>query len=141
MDNMFKDASTLKSVIMKSDKNCEISSMIGSFQNCVNLKTVEISGFNTEKLTSIKRLFSGTKFTEIDFSKINIKTDKVVDISQLFENCTSLLTVNIGELKTSKVTDMSNLFYGCASLKSIDLSKLTTSNVVNFSGMFANCKK
>ena len=43
MNNMFKDVSTLTSVEMKSDKNCEIRSMIGTFQNCENLKNIEIN--------------------------------------------------------------------------------------------------
>jgi hypothetical protein len=46
MDYMFKDVQDLISVEMKSDKNCKISSMIRAFENCTNLQSVKISGFN-----------------------------------------------------------------------------------------------
>ena len=39
MDYMFKDVKELTSVEMKSDKNCQIESMISTFENCEHLES------------------------------------------------------------------------------------------------------
>ena len=57
MDNMFKGVSTLISVEMDSLNYVEIISMISTFENCTNLNTVKIKGFNTNKIKSMQKLF------------------------------------------------------------------------------------
>ena len=42
-------------------------------------------------------------------------------------------------LDTSNVTSMGNMFNNCSSLTSLDLSNFNTSNVTNISSMFSNC--
>jgi hypothetical protein len=54
---MFKDVPDLLSVEMKSEQNCEITSMISTFENCENLNSFKITGFNGEKIKSMKKLF------------------------------------------------------------------------------------
>ena len=56
MDYMFKDVSDLLSVEMKSEQNCEVTSMISTFENCENLNSFKIIGFNGEKIKSMKKL-------------------------------------------------------------------------------------
>ena len=43
------------------------------------------------------------------------------------------------QLDTSNITDMSNLFNGCSSLTTLDLSKWNISNVTNMQNMFLGC--
>ena len=60
MDNMFKGVSELVSVEMISSKNCQILSMTSTFENCENLRSFNITGFNGENLKSMKKLFYQT---------------------------------------------------------------------------------
>ena len=60
MDYMFKDISSLISIDMISEKNCEIKSMISSFENCENLIKFSISGFSTKNIKSLHKLFYKT---------------------------------------------------------------------------------
>ena len=46
MNYMFKDISQLISVVMTSDKNIKISSMISTFEHCMNLKVFTLEGYN-----------------------------------------------------------------------------------------------
>ena len=57
MDYMFKDIKELLTVEMISEDNCQILSMISTFENCFNLMDFKISGFNVENLKSTKKLF------------------------------------------------------------------------------------
>ena len=58
---------------------------------------------------------------------------------QLFQEMSSLTTVNFQNVNTSNVIDMGYLFYGCSSLRSLDLSSFNTNNVTIMQYMFASC--
>lgn len=98
----------------------EISEALAStyymFDSCTDLKTVDLSGFDTSSLT---------------------------DTSWMFIYCSALTNVNLSGFDTSKVTNMSGMFYGCGALTSsvvnTILSSLITTAVTDISYMFASC--
>ena len=61
------------------------------------------------------------------------------DMSSMFENCSSIISINFTNLNTSSVTTMENMFSNCYSLESLDLSNLSTSSVATMENMFSNC--
>ena len=71
----------------------------------------------------------------------NFNTSSVTDMSYMFENCSSLTSLDLSNFNTSSVTDMSNMFENCSSLTSIDLSSFNTSNVTDMDFMFSGCDK
>ena len=61
--------------------------------------------------------------------------------SSMFQNMSSLSSVDLSGFDTGNVTDMSYMFSGCGALSSISgLSVFDTSMVVNMSGMFYSCE-
>ncbi|MBQ7562582.1 MAG: Ig-like domain-containing protein [Lachnospiraceae bacterium] len=60
------------------------------------------------------------------------------NISFLFNNCTSLKSVDISGLDTSSVVNLNGVFYNCPLLKSVDISALDTSRVENVSWLFGS---
>ena len=52
MDYMFKDIKTITSVEMISNKTAKILSLLGAFENCVNLISFKMEGFDTKEITS-----------------------------------------------------------------------------------------
>lgn len=61
--------------------------------------------------------------------------------SSMFQNMSSLSSVDLSGFDTGNVTDMSYMFSGCGALSSISgLSGFDTSMVVNMSGMFYSCE-
>ena len=60
MDYMFKDVPDLISVKMKSENNCQILSMISTFENSESLYEFRITGFSGNRIKSMKKLFYGT---------------------------------------------------------------------------------
>ena len=89
-----------------------ITSIEGIFQSCRNLKSLDVSNFNTNNVTSMVNMFGV---------------------------CSSLTSLDLRNFNTSNVTDMSYMFYGCSGLASLDLSGWNMSNVTDTTGMFNGC--
>ena len=63
-------------------------------------------------------MFRGCKsLTSLDVSKFN--TSKVTDMSYMFSECKSLTSLDVSNFNTSNVTDMYRMFDNCANLKTI----------------------
>jgi len=83
-------------------------------------------------------MFSGcSKLTSLDLSTFD--TNKVTNMSSMFYGCSKLTNIDLSRFNTSKVTNMSSMFYGCSTITSLDLSTFDTSQVTSMSSMFSNC--
>ena len=82
MDNMFKSISELISVNMTSEKNAKIISINSAFENCNNLKSFNIFGFDTKEIKSLHKLFYNTQITNVNFE--NFETNNIQDFSFMF---------------------------------------------------------
>ena len=69
----------------------------------------------------------------------NIDTSHVKNMSNMFNLCSQLKTLDLSNFDTSSVTDMSNMFSYCTSLTELDISSFNTVNVTNMTKMFYNC--
>lgn len=78
-----------------------------------------------------------TSLSSVDLS--NFDTSEVTNMSGMFSACGALDSIDLNSFKTSKVTDMGGMFYWCDSLQTINLSSFDTSNVTNMTRMFCNC--
>ena len=66
-------------------------------------------------------------------------TSKVNDMSSMFTDCSSLISLDLSGWNTSNVTNMYCMFNECAKLKSLDLSGWVISNATNTGLMFNGC--
>ena len=162
MDYMFKDLQYLTYIEMKSENDCQILSMISTFENAKSLERFTINGFSTEQIKSMSKLFYNSDLSDytfnIDntnnledisymFSGTNIyyfsldgfNTINVKNMSHIFENCSSLLTFNDEGIKTNNVKDMSCMFKNCYSITSMNILNFDTKEVENMASMFENC--
>ena len=94
------------------------------FSNCKNLSSLDLSNFNTEKVTDMNKMFYNcNKLSSLDLSNFN--TEKVTNMSGMFFGCSALTTIYASDnFKTDKVTVSSNMFGGCTNLKGYDSSKI-----------------
>ena len=80
-------------------------------------------------------MFSGCKsITSLNLSNFN--TSKVTNMSSMFSSTTSLTSLNLSSFNTEKVTNMSSMFFGKIGLSTIDVSSFNTRNVTNMYRMF-----
>lgn len=78
--------------------------------------------------------FGCTKLISLDLSKFN--TSKLTNIVKMFDSCNSLTNINLSNWDTDKLINMSGLFNSCNSLTAIDISHFNTSNVNSMKSVF-----
>ena len=65
---------------------------------------------------------------------------KVTNVENMFENCSSLKSLDLSRLNSDKVPDMNHMFSSCYELESLTFnSNFDTSKVTNMEYMFYNC--
>jgi surface protein len=84
--------------------------MSGMFCKCDQLTGLDLSGFDTSKVT---------------------------DMSSMFTWCNNLTELDVSSFDTSKVTDMGSMFMSCSKLAELNVSNFNTENVVYMNGIFA----
>ena len=111
-----------------------------AFYDCKSLKSIDLSGLDTSKVTSMDSMFRGcSSLASLDLSSLD--TSSVTDMTGMFVNCSSLASLDLSGLDASHVTGMSSMFYGCSSLASLDPFGLDTSQAKDMSSMFSGCSK
>ena len=60
-------------------------------------------------------------------------------MSYMFNNCSSLTSLNVDSFNTINVQEMNNMFYGCSSLKYLDISSFNTNNCKKYDSIFEEC--
>ena len=107
----------------------------GMFSFMSNLATLNLSNFDTSKVTNMHAMFYGmTKLAALDLSNFN--TSQVQDMSSMFSGVFNLITtLNLSSFDTSKVRYMTSMFSGMPNLTTLDISNFNTSQVINMSYM------
>jgi surface protein len=101
------------------------------------LTSLNLINFIVESLTDMSNMFNGcTQLKSIDLSSFN--TIRVKYMSQLFKNCSRLSSLDLIKFNTINVVDMSSVFYGCSNLNSINFNFLTD-KAQNMNNMFSFC--
>ena len=137
----FTYASKISKVVFEASfANARPTNCYAWFVNFKNLTQIEgIENLNTENVTSMRDMFNGCS-SLISLDVTNFNTAKVTNMSNMFYNCSELISLNVTNFNTAKVTDMRNMFCGCSKLTSLDVTKFNTEKVTNMSYMFYNCK-
>ena len=73
------------------------------FKDCISLKTIDLSSFNTSNVSNM--IF-------------------------MFEGCVSLESLDLSSFNTINVNNMSYMLYGCSALQSINLSSFNTTMLI-----------
>ncbi len=94
----------------------------------------------TSEVTDMSNMFDGcTSLTSLDLSSFH--TDSVTTMSSMFDGCTSLTSVDLSSFNTEKVTDLSYMFRGCSMLPTLDLTSFVTKKVKDTRLMFTTCEQ
>ena len=107
-----------------------------SAQKIKNILELDLSNFDTSKVTNMNSMFSGmSNLTTLDLSNFN--TSKVMNMAAMFYVTSNLAMLNLSNFDTSKVTNMGLMFSGMSNLTSLNLSNFDTSKVTNMNSMFS----
>ena len=111
------------------------------FDGFRNVKTITF-GENfvnsTGKVIEMSNMFKDcTSLSSLDISDWDV--GRVTRMEQMFYNCTSLTTLQANNWNAGNVKDMSFMFDECTALTSLSISGWNTSSVTDMSGMFKDC--
>ena len=134
------ETKNIKNIVFdESFKTYAPTSLEHFFAGCSTLETISgLEYLNTEKVTDMSGMFNGCqKLSSLDLSKFN--TEKVTNMSSMFEDCQELSSLDLSNFNTKEVKQMTSMFWGCSALSSLDLSNFNTANVMYMGNMFFNC--
>ncbi len=128
-------------------KTSNATSFKALFYKCYNLKSVDLSSWDTSNVTNMSQLFDMTTVTNSpivpalkDVNLTGWDTSKVTDMSYMFNNCKELGELDLSTFDTSKVTNMQRMFYLCINLSNIYIGDgWTVEAVTNANAMFNCC--
>ena len=114
------------------DKSCYM------FFNCSNITEIDLSEFNTSKITETQYMFRGcSSLTSLNL--VNFDTSKVTNAYDMFSFCPSLTSLNISHFYTAKFQNIDFMFAGSSSLTSLNLSNFDFSKISWINGIFSDC--
>ena len=135
MGSMFQDCYNLKSLDLTKFDTKNVSSMYFMFYNCPNLTSLDLTNFNTKNVKNMNGMFGDcTHLTSLDITNFN--TAKVTNMGNMFLGCSNLTSLDLTNFNTAKVTDMHGMFNGCSALISLDLTNFNTAEVRDMNRMF-----
>ena len=104
-----------------------------------NLTDVQgIANLNTGNVTDMSYMFQEcSSLTTLDLSGLN--AENVTDMKYMFADCCSLKSINFTGFKTSKVKLMLSMFEYDMALETLDLSSFSTENLTDLDAMFRGC--
>ena len=139
-ENMFNNLTSIKEIDLSKFDSSKITTMYRMFNGCTNLEKIIFGNINTSSVNNMKELFQNCKkLTSIDVSKFD--TSQVTTMYRMFGFCESLESLDVSNFNTSKVEDMFDMFGYCYKLVTINVSNFDTSHTKNMRGMFYHCYK
>ena len=139
MQFMFSSCTSLETLDLSSFNTEKVTNMVTMFENSKHLRSLKLpKGFIGSSVTNLKAMFRGCEsLTELDLSGSN--SENVKDMSEMFYGCRALSKLVLTDFKTGQVTTMKSMFLGCSTLETLDVSSFNTENVTTMIGMFNNC--
>ena len=139
MTSMFFNSSSLETLDLSSFNTKKVTNMYDMFNGSTNLRSIKLpKGFIGSSVTYLKAMFNNcTSLTELDLSGSN--SENVKDMSEMFNGCRALSKLVLTDFKTGQVTTMESMFCNCSKLETLDVSSFNTENVTTMCGMFSHC--
>ena len=136
---MFSSCTSLETLDLSSFNTEKVTNMVTMFENSKHLRSLKLpKGFIGSSVTNLNATFKGCEsLTELDLSGSN--SENVTNMSEMFYGCKALSKLDLTSLKTGQVTTMENMFCDCSTLETLDVSSFNTENVTTMLGMFNNC--
>lgn len=139
MRSMFSSCTSLETLDLSSFNTEKVTNMVTMFENSKHLRSLKLpKGFIGSSVTNLKAMFRGCEsLTELDLSGSNSENVKAME--EMFYGCKALSKLDLTSFKTGQVTTMENMFCDCSTLETLDVSSFNTENVTTMLGMFNNC--
>ena len=100
--------------------------------------SLDISWLDVSNITNMSNMFQNcSSLTTLDVSSWD--TGNVASMNYMFSGCRSLTSLDISTWDIGKVTSVNSMFSNCSSLTSLNAGNLDASNIANMYSMFSGC--
>ena len=133
---MFSEITIIKKIKFKNFNGCTNTNSM--FSECSSLESLDLSSFDTSKVTNMGRMF--LKCSSLEYLNLSsFDTSNVEEMSAMFAY-SSYMSLNLSSFNTSKATYMFEMFSNCYYLYELVLSSSFTMENVgdNYDFMFSN---
>ena len=137
MGNMFSDCSSLTSLDVSSFNTSKVNNFYSfsyMFSGCSSLKALDLSNFDFSNTyagvyTGLYAMFNGCKSLEtIKLPATVTFNNSGIFMGYMFQNCSSLTSLDLSGFDTSKVTSITDMFRDCYKLTNLTLGNDWASN-------------
>ena len=117
--------------------NNSIDSSYRMFQGCSNIIEIDLSNFDTSKLTNMSSMFNGcSQLYSLNLS--NFDTSNAKYMYNMFDGCSKLISLDLSYFNTERVSNMDSMFKGCSKLEYINLKNFKETNLRYYPDIFKN---
>ena len=126
---------------VKALPGASIDSGVSLFYRHKNLKSVNLDGLDTSKVTNIFGMFEDCfKLDEVELSTLNMTS--VTNMAHAFYGCESLTTLDLSGWNAKNLEESYTMFSGCGKLTTLKIGNLyfaETMNSFHITDMFEDC--
>ena len=167
MSYMFEQSIGLTSLNLSGWDASKVTNTTNMFVGCKGITSLDLSNWTLDKLDIMSGVFDGlTSLTDLNLSGWEVSsiagmgnmlknipgplnldlsdwkaTTTMVNMSNVFQNYTNIVTLNLSGWDVSKVTNMYSMFMDTKTLTSLNVTGWDVSNVTNMNNMFQSCIK
>lgn len=136
MSYMFRNARGLGDITIRFNSGFA-TNMSHMFENA-SFGNLNVNNLLTHNVTDMSYMFQGIKEEGKDLDLSSFDTSKVTNMKSMF-GASKFNSVNLSSFNTSNVTDMNQMFFAhyLTSTTTLDLSNFTTTNLKDADNMFA----
>ncbi|MBR4224260.1 MAG: BspA family leucine-rich repeat surface protein [Oscillospiraceae bacterium] len=124
IDGKGTERTKIRKITFPSDiDTSNVINMEGVFWGCNQLTTLDLTGFDTDKVTSMNFMFKNCNYLkEIKLDPTKFTDDSLKSVWRMFDSCYSLKQIDLRGFKGDKLEDARSWFARCYVLEYIDLS-------------------
>jgi surface protein len=140
MGSMFNGCSSLTSVTLADDFGNSAGYMNEMFYGCTSLKSIDLSKSNPKYCQTFYDMFAGCVALEsVKFGSKFSSYAYVNTYEGMFENCSSLKTIDLRSLEIENGAKVNFMFSGCTALTTVYCDENLAKKSISATNMFYEC--
>jgi surface protein len=137
---LFRNCTNIKSIDLSSFDSSKVNNMYYMFGRCFNLEEINLNNFNTEKVTNMSCCFNKCKNLKKLTFPLSFNTKNAQNMEFMFHSCEKLEELTFSNnFVVDNVIEMKGMFGKCHCLEKLDLRNFNTNKVKNMCSMFDQC--
>ncbi|WP_220398675.1 BspA family leucine-rich repeat surface protein [Adlercreutzia equolifaciens] len=127
MSGMFSSCRSLASLDVSGLDTSSVTYMSEMFSGCSSLASLDVSGLDTSSVANMSSMFSGcSSLASLDVSGLD--TSSVANMSSMFSNCPKLASLDLSSFNSTRIpnTKMAGMFDDCSSLNLVRVGERCT---------------